>query len=70
MVSLPCGHQQKYSCLGGGLLHALASGAFAEWFTIDPPYSPSFMMYKPGQYVNGAVSPFTAGELAKGAFAN
>ena len=46
------------------------SGAFAEWFTIDPPYSPSFMMYKPGQYVNGAVSPFTAGELAKGAFAN
>ena len=46
------------------------SDAFAEWFTIDPPYSPSFMMYKPGQYVNGAVSPFTAGELAKGAFAN
>ena len=44
--------------------------AFAEWFTIDPPYSPSFMKYKPGQYVNGAISPFTAGELAKGAFAN
>ncbi|MBQ2631665.1 MAG: hypothetical protein IJG13_18465 [Kiritimatiellae bacterium] len=46
------------------------SGAFAEWFTIDPPYSPSFMMYKSGKYVNGAISPFTAGELAKGAFAN
>ena len=46
------------------------AGAFAEWFTIDPPYSPSFMKYKPGQYVNGAISPFTAGELAKGAFAN
>ena len=44
--------------------------AFAEWFTIDPPYSPSFMKYKPGRYVNGAISPFTAGELAKGAFAN
>ena len=47
-----------------------ATKAFAEWFTVDPPYAPSFMRYKPGQYVNGAVSPFTAGELAKGAFAN
>ena len=28
------------------------------------------MKYRPGQYVNGAISPFTAGELAKGAFAN
>ena len=46
------------------------SGTFAEWFTIDPPYSPSFNGHKSGQYVNGAVSPFTAGELAKGAFAN
>ena len=46
------------------------SGTFAEWFTIDPPYEPSFMSFKPGEYVNGAISPFTAGELAKGAFAN
>ena len=28
------------------------------------------MRYKAGSYVNGAISPFTAGELAKGAFAN
>jgi hypothetical protein len=41
---------------------------FSEWFTIDPAYSPSFKGYKPGQYVNGALSPFTAGELARGAF--
>ena len=40
---------------------------FSEWFTIDPAY-PSFKNYKPGEYVNGALSPFTAGELAKGAF--
>jgi len=40
--------------------------AFAEWFSIDPPY-PEFNGYKPGKYVNGAISPFTAGELAKGA---
>ena len=28
------------------------------------------MRYKAGSYVNGAISPFTAGELAKGAFTN
>ena len=41
---------------------------FSEWFTIDPAYSPSFKGNPPGRYVNGALSPFTAGELAKGAF--
>lgn len=44
-----------------------SAGYFAEWFTIDPPYE-NFCGYKKGQYVNGAVSPFTAGELAKAAF--
>ena len=42
---------------------------FAEWFTIDPPYE-KFYTYTGGKYVNGAISPFTAGELAKAAFAN
>ena len=42
---------------------------FAEWFTIDPPYE-NFIGYTPGRYVNGAISPFTAGELAKAAFQN
>lgn len=42
---------------------------FAEWFTIDPPYE-KFHSYGPGRYVNGAISPFTAGELAKAAFCN
>ena len=46
------------------------AGTFAEWFTIDPAYEPTFQRYKPGEYVNGAISPFTAGELAKGAFEN
>ena len=44
--------------------------AFAEWFTIDPPYEDGFKGYAPGEYVNGAICPFTAGELAKGAFEN
>ena len=43
--------------------------AFAEWFSIDPPYE-RFSAFPAGQYVNGAISPFTAGELAKAAFRN
>ncbi len=42
---------------------------FAEWFTIDPPYT-NFGGLVDGSYVNGAISPFTAGELAKAAFNN
>ncbi len=42
---------------------------FAEWFTIDPAYD-KFASYEKGSYVNGAISPFTAGELAKAAFDN
>ena len=42
---------------------------FAEWFTIDPPYE-KFFIYESGRYVNGAISPFTAGELAKAALNN
>ena len=42
---------------------------FSEWFSIDPPYE-KFCTYKKGRYVNGAISPFTAGELAKAAFNN
>lgn len=45
------------------------SGLFAEWFSIDPAYE-DFNGYKFGQYVNGAISPFTAGELAKAALNN
>ena len=46
-----------------------STDCFAEWFTIDPPYE-KFHVYKKGRYVNGAISPFTAGELAKAAFNN
>lgn len=42
---------------------------FAEWFSIDPPYK-EFSNHLPDKYVNGAISPFTAGELAKAAFNN
>jgi hypothetical protein len=42
---------------------------FAEWFSIDPVYE-KFADLTAGQYVNGGISPFTAGELAKAAFNN
>lgn len=45
------------------------SDLFAEWFSIDPAYE-NFNGYKFGEYVNGAISPFTAGELAKAALNN
>ncbi|MGN1345241.1 MAG: hypothetical protein ACI4V1_00525 [Eubacteriales bacterium] len=45
------------------------TSCFAEWYSIDPPYD-QFNGYRPGKYVNGAISPFTAGELAKAAFNN
>lgn len=43
---------------------------FAEWFTIDPPYNPFNSVITPDVYVNGTISPFTAGELAKASFNN
>ena len=43
--------------------------AFAEWFSIDPPYE-EFKGIKPGRYVNGSISPFTAGEIALASFRN
>ncbi len=46
-----------------------STSLFSEWFSIDPPYE-KFFIYGRGRYVNGAISPFTAGELAKAAFDN
>ncbi len=44
--------------------------AFAEWFSIDPPYEKPFGRHAKGTYVNGGITPFTAGELARAAFEN
>lgn len=46
------------------------SGCFAEWFTVDPPYAEPFGRHVCGDYVNGAICLFTAGELAKAALEN
>ncbi len=48
--------------------------AFAEWYSIDPPFPPgSYGMAggkgeNPGEYVNGGIMPLVGGELARGAF--
>ena len=60
--------EQSRAVVGTYLDRKSKTGYFAEWFSIDPPYA-DFNGYQPGQYVNGAISPFTAGELCKGAFA-
>jgi hypothetical protein len=45
--------------------------AFAEWFSIDPPFPPSTFgseKLTPGTYVNGGIMPLVGGELARAAF--
>jgi hypothetical protein len=48
--------------------------AFAEWFSIDPPFpGGSYGLAGrngelPGEYVNGGIMPLVGGELARGAF--
>jgi hypothetical protein len=48
--------------------------AFAEWYSIDPPFPPGAFGLagrsgeRPGEYVNGGVMPLVGGELARGAF--
>lgn len=61
--------EQSRKIIGEYIRRRETTSLFAEWFTIDPPY-PLFNGYEPGRYVNGAISPFTAGELAKAAFHN
>ncbi len=48
--------------------------AFAEWYSIDPPFPPGAygldgrLGERPGEYVNGGIMPLVGGELSRGAF--
>lgn len=64
-----CNTEQCRSIINEYITRRENSKNFAEWFSIDPPYE-SFGRHTAGNYVNGAISPFTAGELAKAAFNN
>lgn len=52
----------------------LKGESFAEWWSMDPPYQPKQWPMKAtggstvGDYMNGAISPLVAGELARAAF--
>ncbi len=59
--------QERRAVIGEYMRRRETTAAFAEWFSIDPPYA-KFSGQLPGRYVNGGISPFTAGELALGAF--
>ena len=61
--------QQARSIIEEYIARREKTDCFAEWFTIDPPYE-RFHVFQKGRYVNGAISPFTAGELAKATFNN
>ena len=63
------GHSQARSIIEEYMRRRKATKLFAEWFSIDPPYE-KFAGFRAGRYVNGAISPFTAGELAKAALNN
>jgi hypothetical protein len=48
-----------------------ATGAFAEWFSIDPPFPDGVFGDEKlvgGAYVNGGIMPLVGGELARAAF--
>ncbi len=64
--------EQSRSIINEYMERRKTTKAFAEWFSIDPPYenADDWCGHAPGSYVNGAISPFTAGELAKAAFDN
>lgn len=60
-------HPQCVSIIREYMERRKKTDAFAEWFTIDPPY-PRGCVHPAGKYINGGISIFVAGELAKAAF--
>lgn len=66
--------QQAQAILDEYIRRAGATAAFAEWFSIDPPFPSGSIGLAgrtgelPGQYVNGGIMPLVGGELARGAF--
>ena len=64
-------HEQAVSIIREYLRRKESSGAFAEWFSIDPPFPDGVFgdeKLVAGAYVNGGIMPLVGGELAKAAF--
>ncbi len=60
--------EQAQAILSEYQLRRETAGAFAEWFSIDPPYEETFNGHPKNTYVNGGIASLTAGELAHAAF--
>ena len=64
-------HDQAVAIIREYLRRRESSPAFAEWFSIDPPFPDGIFgdeRLVRGAYVNGGIMPFVGGELAKAAF--
>jgi hypothetical protein len=64
-------HGQAVSILREYLRRRTSAGAFAEWFSIDPPFPDGIFgddRLVAGAYCNGGIMPLVGGELAHAAF--
>ena len=66
-----CSHEQAVAILNEYRTRGETSDAFAEWFSIDPPFPDGIFgdeLLKAGSYCNGGILPLVGGELARAAF--
>lgn len=66
-----CTHEMAASIIREYLRRKESSAAFAEWFSIDPPFPDGIFGDEKlvrGAYVNGGIMPLVGGELARAAF--
>lgn len=64
-------HEMAVSIIQEYLKRREQTEAFAEWFSIDPPFPDGIFgdeRLKKGAYVNGGIMPLVGGELARAAF--
>jgi hypothetical protein len=64
-------HKKAVSIIKEYLKRRRQTSAFAEWFSIDPPFPDGVFgdkRLKAGTYVNGGIMPLVGGELSKAAF--
>ncbi|MGD2294362.1 MAG: hypothetical protein PVF22_00825 [Candidatus Aminicenantes bacterium] len=63
-------HEMAVSIIREYISRRKSTSAFAEWFSIDPPFPDGIFgdeKLKKGAYVNGGILPLVGGELAKAA---
>lgn len=64
-------HEKAVSVIREYMHRRSSTNAFAEWFSIDPPFPAGVFgddILREGAYVNGGIMPLVGGELAKAAF--